>query len=499
MIRTRSFVATAVALLVPSLVAVPSGGQAVPPGGAGFSAAGAATALYAGGMSGPAGPLSVRAGFSAAAVDASGLATPRLDELGATVASGAGTARRAEARGRGLEVGDLLTAGAAEAGAPPTSDLVADQSGAVDAPSVASASLARGEAAPAWSNRTCVAGRPMGFGSGRADQVVLPVARADSARSDTTIELQPADDGTFTLVAETRQLPAAIQVLAGTPEETLIEVLGETVLRVRADGQPGGAGVDYGPGAGAGTDTPFLRITRGKDVTQLTPQEVFGPDGLMLDVSPLVEVHIGGAPRGPGGTPTVGADGTEAGAIADLIRLTVLPNGPEGGAVDLRVGHLEAAVAVPDGGVRCPVPVSKVVDHDPVDPGQEFTFTITVPDLPDALDGLACDLAHLSAVDVVSADPGVDFTLLSTTGGGVIDGTTVTWPDLGDYHPGDPPLVVTLTGMMAPDSDAGAVSDTVRVTSGLTRCQGLPGGRTAPAGGAQLQGRASLVGPTLTR
>ncbi|MGH9037649.1 MAG: hypothetical protein ACRD0O_17970, partial [Acidimicrobiia bacterium] len=177
----------------------------------------------------------------------------------------------------------------------------------------------------------------------------------------------------------------------------------------------------------------------------------------------------------------------------------VLPTGSSGGAVDLRIGHLEAAVAVPAGGVRCPVPVSKVVDRDPVDPGQEFTFTISVPDRADALDGLACDLAGISAVDVVSADPGVKFSLLSASGGGIIDDDTVTWPDLGDYHPGDPPLVVTLTGRMASDSAAGAVSDTVRVNAGLTRCQGLPGGRPAPAAGAQLSGRASLVGPVLTR
>ncbi|MGH9041740.1 MAG: hypothetical protein ACRDZ3_16095, partial [Acidimicrobiia bacterium] len=392
----------------------------------------------------------------------------------------------------------LLVAGAVEAAAPPTGDLVTDEARLVEAPPTASASLARGEAAPAWSHRTCVAGRPLGYGSGQAADVVLPVVAVDAARSDSTTELRPTE-GVFTLVAETRQAPAVIQVLPDSGDPVTIEVLGETVLRALATGHAGGAGLEYAP-AGAESSSTFLRITRGGEVTEFTTQEVFDGEGLSVPLSPLVEAHIGMPPRGPGGagaSPVVAADGTSAAGVVDLIRLSVVPNDPGGGAVDLRIGHLEAAVAVPEGGVRCPVPVSKVVDKDPVDPGQEFTFTITVPDAADALDGLACDLEGLSAVDVVSADPGVIFTLLSASGGGVIDGTMVTWPSLGDYHPGDPPLVVTLTGKMAADSAAGAIADTVTVNAGLTRCQGLPGSRPAPSAGVRLSGKASLVGPVL--
>lgn len=490
----RSVLAAAIGLLAPCLVAVPTGGQAA--AGSTFSATAAGTSLYVGvfGFGGP----QVRAGFSAAAVNSAGLAA-QTDALGATVAAGAGPGRRAEARGRGLDVDGLLVAGAAEAAAPPTGDLVTDEVRLVQAEPLASASLARGEAAPAWSNRTCVAGRPLGYGSGQAADVVLPVAAADVARSDATTELQPAEDGTFTVVAETRQAPAVVQVLPGTPDAVTIELLGETVLRARATGLPGGAGLDYAP-AGGDPSSPFLRITRAGEVTELTTQEVFGAEGLAIPLSPLVEARIGVPAGGPGGgSPVVTDDGTAAAGVVDIVRLSIFPNDPGGGSLDLRIGHLEAAVAVPPGGVRCPVPVSKVVDKDPVNPGEEFTFTITVPDTPDALDGLSCDLYGVTAVDVVTAaDPGVSFTLLSASGGGVINGGTVTW-NLGDYHPGDPPLVVTLTGLMAADSSAGAIADTVRVNAGLTRCQGLPGSRAAPAGGAQVSGQASLVGPVAVR
>jgi hypothetical protein len=240
---------------------------------------------------------------------------------------------------------------------------------------------------------------------------------------------------------------------------------------------------------------PLLRITRGKEVVQFTSQEVLGSKGVALGLTPVVDLWIGERARSDFvALPFVAPDGTGASGAADLVRLR-LPIGGPGEVIDVRIGHLEASVAVPAGGVRCPVPVSKVVDKDPVDPGQQFTFTITIPDRSDALDGLACDLASLSAVDVVSADPGVTFSLLSASSGGVIEGNIVNWPELGDYRPGDPPIILTLTGMMAADSEPGALADTVRVNAGLTRCQGLPGGRPAPGGAAQLSGRASLRGP----
>ncbi|MGH8993116.1 MAG: hypothetical protein ACRDZ7_16525, partial [Acidimicrobiia bacterium] len=271
--------------------------------------------------------------------------------------------RHAEARGRGLDVNGLLVVGAAEAAAPPTPEPVADEVSLVDIPDVASVSLARGEAAPAWSNDTCGAGRPLSFGSGRALGVVLPVAAVDVAHSDATTGLRPAGD-TFLVVAEARQGAGTVRLLPGTPEQTTVEVLGDTVLRARADGNPGGAALEY---AAVGTDpaAPFIRITRGKEVVQLTSQEVFA-GGVVLAQTPVMDLRIGESPRGfdtaGGAPPFVGADGTAASAVADLVRVQLVTGGP-GEMLDIRIGHLEAEVTVPSGGVRCPVPVSNMADE----------------------------------------------------------------------------------------------------------------------------------------
>ena len=364
--QSRSFLAAAlVGLLVSSLVAIPAGGQSVSPEGLRFSASATGTALYMGALPPDVGHVAVRAGFSGATVSSTGRILANQDEFGATVATG-GAGRHAEARGRGLDVDGLVVVGAADAAAPPTPAPVADEVSLVDIPGVASVSLGRGEAAPAWSNHACVAGRPLGFGSGRALGVVLPVAAIDVAHSDATIGLRPAGDA-FSVVAEARHSAATIRLLSGTPEQTTVEVLGETVLRARADGKPGGAALEY---AAVGTDpaSPFVRITRGAEVFQFTSQEVFG-GGVALAQTPVMEVRIGEAPRGfdtaGGARPFVGADGNAASAVVDLIRVQLLTGGP-GQVLDVRIGHLEAEVAVPAGGVRCPVPASKDVDKNPL-------------------------------------------------------------------------------------------------------------------------------------
>jgi hypothetical protein len=357
-LRNRSVLAAAAGLLVSSLVAFPARSESVPPEGLRFSASATGTALYVGALP----PdverrIAVRAGFSAASVSGDGRIFATYDEFGATVAIG-GAGRHAEARGQGLDVNGLVVAGSAEAAAPPTPAPVADDARRVDIPDVASVSLGRGEAAPAWSDQACAAGRPLGFGSGKALGLVLPAAAIDVAHSDATTELRPAGDA-FAVVAEARQDATTMTLLPGTPEQTTVELLGETVLRARADGQPGGAALEYAA-VGADPNAPFLRITRGKDVRQFTSQQVFG-GGVALAQTPVMDLRIGEDPRGfdtAGGAPTfVGAEGTAAAGVVDIARIQLLTGGP-GEALDVRIGHLEVEVTAPAGGVRCPVPAS---------------------------------------------------------------------------------------------------------------------------------------------
>ena len=364
MTRNRSFLAATLGLLVSPLVAFPASSESVSPEGTRFSASATGTALFVGALPSDVNHIPVRAGFSGATVSGDDRILATFDEFGATVATG-GAGRHAEARGRGLDVSGVVVAGSAEAAAPPTPEPMADEARSVDVPNVASVSVGRGEAAPTWSDHACGAGRPLSFGSGRALGVVLPVAAIDVAHSDATTELRPAGDA-FSVVAEARQGAATVSLLPGTPEQTTIELLGETVLRARADGQPGGAAVEYAA-VGAEPTAPFVRITRGKEVTQFTSQQVFG-GGVALAQTPLMEVRVGEGPRGfdtTGGAPHfVGADGTAASAVVDIVRVQLLTGGP-GQALDVRIGHMEAEVTAPPGGVRCPIPSPNGVDKKP--------------------------------------------------------------------------------------------------------------------------------------
>ena len=364
MLRNRSFLAAATAgLLVSSVVAFPARSESVTPDGVRFSASATGTALYVGGLP----PdierrIAVRAGFSAASVSGDGRIFATYDEFGATVATG-GAGRHAEARGQGLDVNGVVVAGSAEAAAPPTPSPVADDARRVDIPDVAAVSLGRGEAAPAWSDRACAVGRPLGFGSGTALGLSLPAAAVDVAHSDATTELRPSGD-TFSVVAEARQDATTVTLLPGTPEQTTVELLGETVLRARADGKPGGAALEYSA-VGADPNAPFVRVTRGDEVTEYTSQQVFG-GGVALAQTPVMDMRIGEDPRGfdtAGGAPTfVGAEGTAASGVVDIVRVQLLTGGP-GEALDVRIGHLEVELTAPAGGVHCPSPASNGIEH----------------------------------------------------------------------------------------------------------------------------------------
>ncbi|MGH9023706.1 MAG: hypothetical protein ACRDV9_11520, partial [Acidimicrobiia bacterium] len=175
----------------------------------------------------------------------------------------------------------------------------------------------------------------------------------------------------------------------------------------------------------------------------------------------------------------------------DVVRVNVLGTiGLDTPSIaDLRVGHMEASAKVPVGGIRCPIPVRKVASADPVLAGETFDWTITVPSAANALDGLACDLVGISAVDTAgSEDAGVKFKILSASNGGVVsaDGKKVNFSGLGNYKPGSPPLTLTVQGRIEPDSTGGLVTNTVEVAANLGNCSG-------GASSQQLTGLAQLI------
>lgn len=482
------------------------------------------------------------AAFSGGAVNSQGLNSPVTNEFGINV-SPALPGKNAVGRGTGLEVGlatssaqqttlnQILLTGLALADAPPPSTQVREIPLNLDP--VAFASTLRGSAAANYDPTFCPVGRPLTFGQGYAENLELlntgggtnadtgfnaPVLGTSStagnpraaSQSRTVTYLQANGDGTFGVVSESRQTVAPVSVLANS---TLgigltVEIAGEFGLRVVATGKPGGTSVSY-------TGNPVLTVsqtTLGITTPVLGPirlQDILGPTGLGLEIPGLATVALGTPPRALNGplnsTPARAGDGTSASGAVDAVRLKLLEL-PGLTGVDLALGHMEGAVAVPAGGLRCDIPVSKVASADPVTVGQDFTYTIRIPSDPNLFSQLFnCDLVNISAVDTVEVQSGSPrIQLISADRGGVISGNTVTFPNLGNYTLGQPPIILTITARIPSNSGAGVLRDTVNVAASLGNCRGGATGEDIVQGGAQLNGSAitgavTLVAPNVSR
>jgi hypothetical protein len=125
---------------------------------------------------------------------------------------------------------------------------------------------------------------------------------------------------------------------------------------------------------------------------------------------------------------------------------------------------------------------------------QTINYTITVPADVDAFKAIACDIQNVKVVDVTTAEPGVKFTIVSASPGGVISGgNTVTWANLGTYKPGDPPMVLSVGLTVPSDSAAGKITDTATATAVLGNCKG-----NASANATDLTGLATVNAAALT-
>jgi hypothetical protein len=334
----------------------------------------------------------------------------------------------------------------------------------------------------------------------------LPVDR-NVAQSRTYSYLKANGDGTFAVVSETHMTVLPINLLNGA---ITIELLGEWVLRTTATGQPGGAKVEYAP-VGAGPQTPVLRLKLlNNPTTTLSLQQILGPNGLDLSIPGILTLRVGTPPRpignyaSPQPPAPVAANGTSASAAVDVVQLKVLDL-PGLTGLDLRIGHMESSVTAPAGGVKCEFPVSKTAQPDPVTAGGTITQTIRIPSDAGAFAALFdCDLVGIKAQDVVSVKSGnPSFQITGASNGGVIsaDRRSVSWANLGTYHPGDPPIVLAIQVAVPANSPAGVLQDTVTVTANLGNCKGGDGGAvlvgSANLNGSVITGTGTLPGPTV--
>ncbi|MBW3614522.1 MAG: LPXTG cell wall anchor domain-containing protein [Actinobacteria bacterium] len=503
--------------------------------------------------------------FAGASTNSQGLSTALTNEmlLGVHPAQGA---NEAFGRGSGVEVGlgqaapnnpdanqVKLGGGAAEASAAPPlqTDLVTRELLKQTINPLAFASVLRGQAQATFNERFVMPmlGSPLGFGLGYADDVQLlnagpaptgeqltaPVLATDTtavrggegpqrttSQSTSFTYLVNNGDGTCGLASETHITVAPVRLNlppdADPTNDITIELLGEWVLRAAASGKPGGGKVQYMPtGDDITPTTPVVRVFQGQTLSgQLTTQQILGNAGLTLPdaLAPLIAVAVGEDPRAiaapgtnpnPNSQPTV--TDTLVSAAVDVARIRLVqPNPAASGlnALDFRLGHMEAKVEVPSGGINCEIPVVKTASPDPAIAGQDLTFTIRIPADADALRPFPCDLTNIRVTDTVSRESGNPvFTVVGGTGPngeqGVVSGNTVTFDNIGSYRVGDPPLLVNVTVRLAGNSGAGRLLDTVRVDATPANCRA--GNETVGRvlGGARFFGaNAGLTGAGVT-
>ena len=501
-----------------------------------------ATALQPPGVPGPR-VVNADEAFAGASAKSTGLSPQILSEMQTTVAPAQST--QTYGRGSGLELGlgttvpappgpdpnQLVLAGLAEASAAPpnpTTQPVTKQITVPAAPLVY-AGILSGSAAANFDPNVCVIGQPLAFGDGFASDVRLIdttgssnnpppsplVSSPGNARSTSFTFLTPNGDGTWGVASETLQTVAPIQIgttTAGVFTGVKITIAGPFGFLAVATGHPGTSKVTTlgNPIITVEVDQPPAKPM----VNQLKLSDVIGTNGIDIPIPMLGDIAVGEPARAlvaPAGTPdptkkpVIAADGTSASGAEDLVRVLLNP----GGAVlaDLRVAHVEAVANVPAGGLACTIPVSKVAQPMSVTAGQSFDWIITIPSAPLPW---ACDLINISAIDNVTVFSGSPkWVLNSADHGGSINGNTVTWANLGNYHPGDPPIVLDIHGTVPGDSGAGVILNTVNVSATLGNCTGgaagtaLTGFATAITGqavlqainGAAITGTASVQGP----
>lgn len=469
----------------------------------------------------------VQEAFAGASVNSQGLGTNIDNEMGQVVQPPL-PSNNAYARGAGAEVGlvtditspvdsnQINLANRAEQAAPPNQPNPDVKSIALDANPVLFASLLQGTASALYDPNFCPIGKPITYGKGEAANVqVLPTGAGgpgglvntgigsdtNTANTRSFQYFAPNGDGTFGLVSETHQhlLPIGVGTPVAGITPLTVQVDGDFVMRVTASGKPGRPAFkfigDPGPAASIEFSNPLITVTGPLGLPILGPLNLSD----LLNIPPvslpgILTVTVDGIPRAIGGLPTdpaaIAPDGTSVAAAYDLLRVALLDL-PGLGGVNLRVGHMEGSATVPPGGVTCDIPVSKTGTPDPAQAGQDVTLTISIPDDPAHFSQLFdCDLINISATDtsrVLEGNP--RFEVTGASNGGVIDGDTVTWPSLGNYTRGSPPIKVTVTVHII--GGTGVLEDVANVSATLGNCSGGIAGQDITGSGL-LDGGAVL-------
>ena len=299
-------------------------------------------------ISGPGAGLTIARSASGVALD--GRAPDTSDELGSVV-SDLPAGRTAFGRAVALEAGGQSDA-VATSSSPPAAAPAAGESSSGSSLGALPFALGGMQAASAANTDpagSCVRGRPLSSADARGvasrDQgsATHRPSCSETARGRTETLLEKAGTGGVrnALVSFAEVFPPDV-TLAGVR----IKFLGPVVLTVRAAGTHGSAAAELGTD-GMDTSAPLVEISGTGNTTRLTAGEVLG-GGRTLKLG-AASISFGGAPHARGNAdapPQVAEDGTSAGAATDVLSV-------QAGGARVTIGHVEASVAVPPGGITC--------------------------------------------------------------------------------------------------------------------------------------------------
>jgi hypothetical protein len=391
------------------------------------------------------------------------------------------------------------------ASAPPNGDEKKGEVADVALLPVLHADLLRTRAAARTAGAGCVIGSDLASGRATALRSDVPGEKKDAERPLFTISgddparavtesrsrvglLPPAtkDTARFGIFSETRQTIAPVTFLKGTPNEVTVEVAGEWVLRVASDGRT--ATFSYGPDV-EDKGTPVLRIDRPgkKNDVVLTAQDIFDSRGEDISTPGVEEFIIGEPPRVIGGATGSSplAQPTRVSAAVDVLRLLIPDDREADGLAEVVVGHMEAAVALPAGGISCPgIAMAKEASSAEVEPGEEFTWTVTVANPNN------CLLERVSLVDSVKNSGALRYEITGTNPNPTDrDGDTLTFTGFRPLQMGES-FKVTVRAKMAKDSPPGRFTNDV-ASAGACGPAPSRGEASGDGGGAGGDGGAS--------
>lgn len=431
------------------------------------------------------------------------------------------TANNANAygRGSGVEVGlgvspavaNQIQLGIAEAHAAPPSGLITKTAIPLNIPGVITTGLLTGKAAAAYNASFCPVGQPLAYGEGDASAPTGVVGQSpplvsgtgasgtQAAQTRTRTDLVANADGTFGISNTVQEIITPLTVNLGSAVTLAVTVQGDGpnspfTLTTFNDGEGHSGNVLSNNDPVVKLDLIISGVTTNLANVKLSSlaaiiNPLLGSGSALSTTLAALGVHL----SIDVGTPPAA---TRSNVAYDLLAINA-SLGSSLTVANLRLGHVESQVALPGGPIECTVPVAKVANPASVTAGNTFQWAIAIPATSSSLSDATCDLTNIKATDKISINKGSpSFNIGAISNGGVYDPNTktVTWSNLGTYHPGDPPIVVTIQATVPSNSASGVLQDTANVTAGLGNCNGGATGLATAIGAVQN----AIVGGTVT-